>query len=77
MSRKVGDGTNTLFWYDMWLGDVPLCRRFSNLFYLAVDKVCSVASMFSQVERKGVRRGDGGEGAGLGGGDGGGVYAFT
>ena len=24
MSKKVGDGSDTLFWYDKWLGSVPL-----------------------------------------------------
>lgn len=47
MSRKVGDGTNTLFWYDRWLGDVPLCRRFSRLFELAVNKLSTMANVFS------------------------------
>ena len=26
--RRVGDGADTLFWYDRWLGDVPFCVRF-------------------------------------------------
>jgi len=44
--RKVGDGVDTLFWCDRWLGEVPLCQRFARLFELAVDKSISVASMF-------------------------------
>ena len=47
MLRKVGDRTNTLFWHDRWLGDVPLCRRFSRLFDLAMNKLSTVADMFS------------------------------
>jgi hypothetical protein len=47
VSRKLGDGTNTLFWYDRWIGDVPLCRRFSRLFKLAVEKSSTVASMLA------------------------------
>jgi hypothetical protein len=48
VSRRVGDGTNTLFWHDRWLGDVPLCRRFSRLFDLAVEKSITVTSMFAR-----------------------------
>ena len=47
VSRLVGDGVNTLFWHDLWLGDVPFCVRFSRLFDLAIDKSCTVAHMFS------------------------------
>jgi hypothetical protein len=47
VARKVGDGTNTLFWYDRLLGNVPLCRRFSRLFDLAENKFCTMANMYS------------------------------
>ena len=43
VSKVVGDGTNTLFWFDRWLGDVLFCRKFAQLFDLASDKLCSVA----------------------------------
>lgn len=46
VSKVVGDGNNTFFWYDNWLGDVPLCRRFGRLFDLATNKLISVANMF-------------------------------
>jgi len=42
--RKVGDGEHTSFWLDRWVGDVPLCRRFSWLFNLAENKLATVAS---------------------------------
>ena len=47
MASKVGTGTNTLFWQDRWLGDVPLCRHFSRLFDLSLNKSSTVAEMFS------------------------------
>jgi len=47
VSWKVGDGATTSFWLDQWVGDVPLCRRFSRLFNLAKNKLATVASMFS------------------------------
>jgi len=66
VSRRIGDGTYTLFWYDRWLGDVLFCRRFSRLFDLAVDKSCTVATMFCLGWEEGVRRGVGEEGCGFG-----------
>jgi len=47
VASKVGTRTNTLFWQDRWLGDVPLCRRFSHLFDLSLNKSSTVAEMFS------------------------------
>jgi hypothetical protein len=46
VSKRVGDGTSTFFWYDRWLGDVPLRMRFSRLFDLSNNKLCTVADMF-------------------------------
>ncbi|XP_024628914.1 uncharacterized protein [Medicago truncatula] len=43
--RVVRDGRNTLFWYDRWIGDVPLRLKFPRLFNLAVEKECSVGEM--------------------------------
>ncbi|KEH24095.1 hypothetical protein MTR_7g103360 [Medicago truncatula] len=41
VSSSVGDGGDTLFWHDPWLGGVPFCVRFRRLFDLAVDKSCT------------------------------------
>ena len=41
----VGNGRNTLFWYDCWVGKMPLNLKFSRLFDLAVFKECSVEEM--------------------------------
>jgi hypothetical protein len=62
----VGDGAVTLFWYDRWLGEVPLCQRFSRLFDLAENKSHTVATMFSLGWEEGVMLGSGGEGCGCG-----------
>jgi len=43
--RVVGDGRNTLFWHDNWVGEIPLRFKFSRLFDLAVKKECSVEEM--------------------------------
>ena len=45
MSKVIGDDKSTFFWYDNWLGDIPLCRRFGRLFDLATDKLITVADM--------------------------------
>ncbi|GJT32028.1 RNA-directed DNA polymerase, eukaryota [Tanacetum coccineum] len=43
VNKKVGNGESTSFWNDLWLGDSPLNKRFSRLFFLEVDKNISVA----------------------------------
>ena len=43
--RVVGNGKNTLFWTDNWLGGVPLKLQFSRLYELSVHKECSVEDM--------------------------------
>ena len=43
--RKVGNGVDTCFWTDRWLGEVPLCVCYRRLFELAEDKGISVADM--------------------------------
>ena len=47
VSKKVGDGTDTLFWFDKWLGPVPLRVRFHRLFELFENKSITVALLFS------------------------------
>jgi len=44
--RVVGDGRNTLFWYDTWLGKIPLRLKFPRLFDQAANKKCSVEEMW-------------------------------
>ncbi|GJX27029.1 hypothetical protein Tco_0233325, partial [Tanacetum coccineum] len=36
--KKVGNGLNTSFWLDKWVGDVPLNVRFPRLFHLEGNK---------------------------------------
>jgi len=43
----VGDGSDTLFWFDRWLGPVSLCVRFHRLFELYENKYITVAELFS------------------------------
>ena len=46
MRRKVGDGKDTYFWTDWWVGDAPLCEKFCRLFDLSVVQKATVAEMF-------------------------------
>ena len=46
LRRVVGNGRNTLFWYDRWMGDLPLKLKYPCLFDLVVSKECSVEEMW-------------------------------
>jgi len=41
----VGDGRGTLFWYDNWIGEIPLRLKFQRLFDLSVSKESTVEKM--------------------------------
>jgi len=41
----VGDWSDTFFWYDKWIGDIPLRLNFPRLFELSVEKEYRVAHM--------------------------------
>ena len=46
-TRKTGDGNDTFFWLDRWVGGIPLKKLFPDLFDLEVNKNCTIASRFS------------------------------
>ena len=43
--RIVSDGRDTLFWHNIWVGEIPLRIKFPRLYDLAVNKECSVEEM--------------------------------
>ena len=43
--RVVGDGRDTLFWHDTWVGDTSLKLKFPRLFDLSVNKESTVEEM--------------------------------
>jgi len=47
VGREVGDGAQTLFWWDPWIDDLVLKNSFSRLFDLATHKVTTTAEMYS------------------------------
>jgi hypothetical protein len=66
VSRKVGDGTDTLFWSDPWVGGIPLCERFGRLYDLVTSKSRTVAEMYASGWEVEGRRGRGGNSCGRG-----------
>ncbi|MCI04539.1 cysteine-rich receptor-like protein kinase, partial [Trifolium medium] len=64
--RKVGDGLDTFFWTDPWLGGSPVSVRYGRLFDLAENKSSTVAEMSALGWEAGGRRGCGGDSCGLG-----------
>ncbi|KAK2419086.1 hypothetical protein QL285_041219 [Trifolium repens] len=45
VERRVGDGAETFFWSNPWLGCVPFCVRFRRLYDLSLHRSCTVAEM--------------------------------
>ena len=45
IKRVVGNGRNTFFWTDNWLGGAPLKLQFNRLYELSVHKECTVEEM--------------------------------
>lgn len=39
---RIGDGAYTLFWHDVWLGDLPLATSFHGLFALDNHRTATV-----------------------------------
>jgi hypothetical protein len=58
--RRVGNGMETLFWSDPWLGGVPLGERFQRLFDSSLHRACTVAEMWDLGWGEGGGRGCGG-----------------
>ena len=45
MRKSVGDGKETLFWNDFWLGESPLKSSYPRLFSIAFDPMATISSM--------------------------------
>ncbi|GJZ37719.1 RNA-directed DNA polymerase, eukaryota, reverse transcriptase zinc-binding domain protein, partial [Tanacetum coccineum] len=49
MQKKIGNGKDTSFWDDVWIGEIPLKFRFPRLYNLETNKHADVASKLIQV----------------------------
>ncbi|GJR30073.1 RNA-directed DNA polymerase, eukaryota [Tanacetum coccineum] len=54
--KRIGDGNDTRFWYDIWIGDKFLQELFPRLFALELDKEISVAKKMKAVLDHSFRR---------------------
>jgi hypothetical protein len=45
VTRRVEDGSDSFFWTDPWVDEIPLSVRFGCLFDLVEIKRCTVAEM--------------------------------
>jgi hypothetical protein len=46
--KKVGNGENTMFWEDVWLGNIPFRERFARLYNLTFSINFMVAKVFKE-----------------------------
>jgi hypothetical protein len=46
VSKKVGNGAQTNFWVDRWIGEIPLKDRFPRLFSISRQKEATVAEIW-------------------------------
>ncbi|XP_071699108.1 uncharacterized protein [Rutidosis leptorrhynchoides] len=49
--KAIGDGADTLFWEDPWIGGTPLKHRFSRLFHLDEDSSAKVIDRVTWIDR--------------------------
>jgi hypothetical protein len=50
VTKKVCNGRMTSFWFDLWLGGVPLRIEFQRLFQVSAESASTVGEMGSWVE---------------------------
>jgi hypothetical protein len=50
VTKKVGNGRMTSFWFDPWLGGVPLKTQFQKLFQASSQSTSTVGEMGNWVE---------------------------
>jgi hypothetical protein len=50
--KKVGNGRNTKFWKEIWVGDQPLCIKFPRLFSMSTQQEEVVGDMGNWVENR-------------------------
>jgi len=48
VSKKLGDGSDTLFWFDKWEESTTLCVRYPPLFALSENKFITMVNLFAR-----------------------------
>lgn len=51
ISKKLGNGSATLFWHEAWIGDSLLCHTFPRLYNVSLSKDNTVAEMGNWTEQ--------------------------
>ncbi|GKE02796.1 RNA-directed DNA polymerase, eukaryota, reverse transcriptase zinc-binding domain protein, partial [Tanacetum coccineum] len=54
LTKRVGNGENSLFWDDVWIGDTTLKEQYPKVYALETCKSISVANKFRRPPRGGV-----------------------
>ncbi|GJW18428.1 RNA-directed DNA polymerase, eukaryota, reverse transcriptase zinc-binding domain protein [Tanacetum coccineum] len=47
LRKRVGNGTDTKFWQDVWIGEISLQSKFPRLYRLALNKECSICEVWN------------------------------
>nr|GFA29053.1 hypothetical protein [Tanacetum cinerariifolium] len=56
VKKRIGNGANTSFWSECWLGDIYLRAKYPRLFTLEMDKEASVESKLHSLMESSFRR---------------------
>ncbi|GLT52165.1 hypothetical protein SLA2020_255190 [Shorea laevis] len=52
MLKSVGEGSDTLFWHNIWVGEIPFKEKYNRLFRISLDQEAVIADMGSWNQRK-------------------------
>nr|GEZ23859.1 RNA-directed DNA polymerase, eukaryota [Tanacetum cinerariifolium] len=56
LKKRIGNGADTSFWSECWLGDIPLRAKYPRLFTLEMDKEALVESKLHSLMESSFRR---------------------
>ncbi|GKV49842.1 hypothetical protein SLEP1_g56569 [Rubroshorea leprosula] len=47
MLKSVGEGSDTLFWHNIWVGEIPFKEKYNRLFRISLDQEAVIVDMGS------------------------------